>query len=203
METEGQLIRAALGGAWHQLSPKTQARFSADPIAGTSQEYMGTMAEVKSSAFGKLLALCGRPFRAPLIPYNEQNVPIEVEVYKEKGQSEIIKRRIYRFQNHPHLTVQSSMRVDQQGEFIECVGKGLAVNMEIFVDNGTLCFSGERYIFSLLGGSILIPLFLTPGRIFVRHSDHGEDAFRVKIEMTHPWFGLTFLQDGIFTEKPQ
>ncbi len=83
MKTEGQLIKAALGDRWSELSRKTQARFEADPTHEIPKEYIGDMSVVKCSWLGMIFAQFARFIGGPLIPYSEHDVPIDVTVFKK------------------------------------------------------------------------------------------------------------------------
>lgn len=201
MKTEGQLIKAALGDKWQNLSPKTQARFEIDPTHEIPKEYVGEMTEVGCSWVGALLANMTRLIGAPLIPYSEKNVPIDVTVFKKPENPAIYKKRTYRFKNHKPFTVLSWMKLGAKGQFQEFVGFGLGMNMILDAKDQKLCFLGQGYFLEIFGFCIPIPFFLSPGKALIIHSDHGDNAFRVRIEMRHPWFGLMYMQDGVFRDK--
>jgi len=196
--TEGQLIRTALGEAWCNLSPKTQKRFENDP---ERQEYIGLMSEVSCTRLGKMMAAFAKLFGSPLIPHSGRDVPIEVLVYKKPGNSDIFKKRTYFFKNTPPFTVQTHMHVNERGEFMEYAGLGLGLKMAVRAKDGKLYFHGLGYGLSVGKYLLPIPAFLSPGIAFIEHSDYGEKQFRVRIEMRHPWFGVMFIQDGVFGEK--
>jgi hypothetical protein len=199
-ESEGQLIKYALGEQWSALSAKTQARFETDPTHEAEKEYTGVMSEVDCSLAGKIFAYCTGFLGAPLIPYKEQNVPIHVRVYKRQGNAAIYKQRTYFFKNHPAFTVQSHMVLAPNGEFQEYSSYGLGMRIELAAKEGGLYFYGRGYFLKVWKFIIPIPLVLSPGHVIITHHDYEEDAFRVRIEMRHPWFGKMFVQDGIFRD---
>lgn len=201
MKTEGQLIKSALGQKWSNLSDKTKCRFEADPSNEAPKHYSGNMSEVSCSKVGMLLAYIARFVGGPLIPYSGRNVPIDVIVFKKPNDPAIYKKRTYYFQNRKPFTVQSKMLVNESGEFYEFAGFGLGMKMELNAKNDMLFFEGRKYCLKIGTLSITIPLFLSPGKAFIQHSDYGDDAFQVHIEMQHPWFGLMYVQDGIFRDQ--
>ncbi len=197
--SEGRLIRNALGAQWDALPATIRTRFAADPPEATC--YLGTMTEVNCSRFGWIMAQAARCFGAPLIPYRGRDVRIEVMV-TAPGNGDVIKRRIYFFPGRKPIKVQSSMRISPQGRFQECVNGGIGMEMRIFVEDDALHFVSERYYFSVAGRQWPIPSLFTPGRSHVMHRDAADGQFQVRIEMLHPLFGRTFLQDGLFREHP-
>jgi hypothetical protein len=200
IETEGQLIKLAMGEQWKNLSAKTQTRFENEPSPSTPKKYTGVMSEVKCSKLGKLMTYFTNLIHAPLIPYHGKNVPIEVTVCKNADTGDIHKERIYYFDGKKPFQVHSNMRMSK-GQFQEFVNSWLGMNMRVYAKEGNLHFEGTNYFIKLGNIEIPLPAFLSPGKAYIKHADDGEDGFLVKIEMIHPWFGLMFLQEGIFKEK--
>jgi hypothetical protein len=201
IETEGQLIKLALGEQWNNLSAKIQARFEDEPSASKPKEYDGVMTEVSCSKLGKLMTYFTRLINAPLIPYCEKNVPIEVKVYKESGNPIDHKSRIYYFTGKKPFKVHSAMSLNNKGEFEEYVNSWLGMKMKVYAAEGNLYFEGMSYFVKIANWRLPIPLLISPGRAYIKHSDYGDDSFLVRIEMKHPLFGMMFLQEGIFKEK--
>ncbi|MBN8530305.1 MAG: DUF4166 domain-containing protein [Alphaproteobacteria bacterium] len=196
--TEGQLIRSALGLKWSCLSPATRKRFETDP--DTTVFYEGVMSEVRCSPLGRLIALLGRCLGSPLIPHSGRDIPIHVMVYKKPGHPDIFKKRIYDFLGKQPFTVETRMRTDDDGRFVEYAGLGLGMIMELSVEEGGLYFHGRGYVWDTPLGRVPVPAWLSPGLAHVEHRDGEPGSFRVRIEMRHPWFGVTFVQDGVFQE---
>jgi hypothetical protein len=201
IETEGQLIKLALGEQWKNLSAKTQARFENEPTYTKPKEYDGMMTEVRCSKLGKLFTYITRLINAPLIPYCQKQVPIEVKVYKEAGDPSVHKSRVYYFTGKKPFKVHSAMSLNSKGEFEEYVNSWLGMKMKVYAVAGNLHFEGTNYFIKVAGFRLPIPIIFSPGWASIKHSDYGDDSFLVRIEMIHPWFGLMFLQEGIFKEK--
>lgn len=201
IETEGQLIKTALGDNWNHLSPKVQKRFEYEPQPDKPKEYVGEMSEISCSMMGVLFAYFGRLFKAPLIPYSGNSVPIEVKVYKKANRPEIYKTRTYYFKGKKPITVQSAMSLSENNVFTEMVNSWLGMTMQVLTKDGNLYFEGKKYFVKIGSKLIAIPTVLSPGIAYVEHQDYEDESFRVKIEMIHPWFGRMFLQDGVFKEK--
>ncbi len=196
--TEGQLIKTALGSAaWCNLSPEIQKRFETDP--DTVVEYNGVMSEVYCSYIGRMIAFICKFFGSPLVPYNGKNIPIHVMVYKKD--KDIFKKRTYYFPGKSPFTVKTRMHVDASGKFIEYANLSLGMVMTLHASEGNLYFRGHRYVLSIGSLHIPIPTWTTPGIVNVKHADYEPKQFRVRIEMRHPWFGITFMQDGVFKQK--
>ena len=50
---------------------------------------------------------------------------------------------------------------------------------------------------------LALPLLTSPGRAHVIHSDMGGGTFRFTLIFTHPLFGETLFQDGLFRDPPE
>lgn len=201
MNVEGKLIRTALGDDWYALPENIRNRFSENPDIDKPVAYDGNMTEVTTSISGKIFAFFSRILGAPLLPYSGKNVPIDVKVFGETGTDDVIKQRTYHFPGKKPFTVSSRMTLNEKEEFLECVGMGLAMRMDIFAKDDALHFQSTGYSWSCGRFKINIPLFMTPGNAHITHTDIDDDRFRVRIEMVHPWFGTMFLQDGVFKER--
>lgn len=196
--SEGQLIKTALGEDWLQLSEITRQRFLKVSTIEKPILYKGLMDEIKTSPIGKLFAFFGRFLNAPLVPYSENNVPIEVEVLTVG--KEVHKKRRYLFKNYPSVLVNSIMRTNGKGGFFECIEGGLSMQMKLYVKNGVLYFESIRYLLQFKKLRLTIPILLTPGKTKIIHQEIDKESFSVQISMIHPWFGLLFFQRGVFTE---
>jgi len=199
--SEGQLIKAAIGEDWNNLSESIQQRFETNPDTEAPLFYDGTMTEIVTSPAGRVFAFFARLIGAPLLPYSGKNIPIKVKVYSQPDRQDIFKQRTYYFPGRKPVTVHSRMQLNQEDEFLECVGLGLAMQMHIYAEEGALHFESTNYQWEILGIKILLPLFLTPGKTHIKHTDNTDGSFRVCITMRHPMFGVMFLQDGIFKES--
>jgi len=75
------------------------------------------------------------------------------------------------------------------------------MSLQAFARNGALIFRSKRYFLEFDLFRLPLPLLLTPGVSEVAHIDQGGGRFRFRLTMRHPLFGLTILQDGIFSEE--
>ena len=198
---EGKLIRTALGEDWNDLPENIRNRFAENPDIEKPVFYDGNMTEVTTSLAGKIFAFFSRILGAPLLPYSGTNVPIDVKVFSDPGTDDVIKQRTYHFPDKKPFTVHSRMTLNAKEKFLECVGMGLAMRMDIFAKDDALHFQSTGYSWTCGKFTVNIPLFMTPGNTHITHTDIDDERFRVRIEMTHPWFGTMFLQDGVFKER--
>ena len=133
-----------------------------------------------------------------LMPHEGANVPVSIEVWTEPGSVAVFKRREYFFKERKPFTFSSKMQLDPGGMLAEYVGGGFGMYIRVHVFEGNLHFEDGGYFMDVLGKKIPIPAFLSPGRVLLKHEDIGIDEFAITIEITHPWFGLLYFQQGRF-----
>ena len=201
--SEGELFRKVLGHEWQKLHPDIQTRFAKNPQLGKPLYYTGTMSELSCSPFGKLLGYLTRPFvGGALIPFDDTDFPVDIQVYSKPDCPSIFKQRIYRLHHRRPIQFTSCMRESENGEVLEYVGMGLGMRLVLRVDNGDLYFTSNGYFWEIFGVRIPLPGILTPGKTYLCHRNDSAAQFSIKIEIQHCLFGTTFRQAGIFRQVP-
>ena len=198
-QRHGDFRPLVTGGGWHSLTSDIRNRFDAMSDHRILTNYTGTM-KVERSGIGWLFAQICRLFGSPLAPYAGEDVPVGVNVFPVEGGG-ICWQRVYDFDNRLPVTVQSIKIVDVKRGLLECVGGGLGMRLKVFEKDKALHFTSDHYFMDIAGYHVPLPLLLTPGALHVEHIDEGDDHFRFRLSFTHPWFGQTFFQDGVFVER--
>lgn len=187
-----------LGGcAWRRLPEAVRERFAWKPAPGAEIRYRGCMAEVRCSFLGWCLARLFRAIGTPLAPHRGRQVPVMVTLRLDGDGSGIVWERRYQFAGKPPVVCRSVKRAND-GDLVECVGGGVGMWLRLRVRGGALLFESTGYFWRLGPLALGLPEWLTPGRLLVAHSDAGAGRFRFRITVTHPLFGETFRQDGVF-----
>lgn len=199
--SEGELFRRILGPEWLKLHPDIQRRFARNPAPGRPLYYRGVLSELRSSRLGKLLAYLSMPLiGGALMPYDDADFPVDIEVYSKPGCASIFKQRIYRLNGRRPVRFTSFMREGARGEVLEYVGMGLGMKLKLAVREGNLHFSSDGYFWDILGWRLPLPGVLTPGKTFLCHCNDSPGQFNIRIEIRHCLFGTTFTQAGVFEE---
>ncbi|SHN43340.1 protein of unknown function [Duganella sacchari] len=199
--SEGELFKKILGPAWRQLHPDIQARFDKNPLPGKPLYYTGSLSELRCSRFGKLLGYLSMPFiKGALMPYNDADFPVDIQVYSRQNCPSIFKRRIYRLHARKPVMFTSFMSESAKGEVLEYVGMGLGMKLVLEVRDGNLHFESDGYFWELFGVRVPLPDVLTPGKTFLCHRNNSSNQFDIRIEIRHLLFGTTFTQAGVFRE---
>ena len=190
-------IAAHVGPAgWARLAPAIRCRFGAAQ-AHRPRTYHGAMDVWRSSA-GLVLALLGRAFGGPLPCRRGLDVPAEVRVRPEGAGMGW--ERLLRFGPGRTERVASAKLDGPDGRLLERTDAGLVMELDVFEQGGALVFRSRRYLLQLGRWRVPIPALLTPGTCEVRHEDAGPGRFRFTLTASHPVWGLTFRQDGLFRD---
>lgn len=199
--SEGELFKKILGQEWRKLHPDIQARFDKNPLPGKPLYYTGSLSELSSSRAGKLLGYLSMPLiQGALMPYDDADFPVDIQVYSKHNCASIFKQRTYRLNGRKPVMFTSFMAESPQGEVLEYVGMGLGMKLLLEVRDGNLHFESDGYFWQLFGARIPLPDLLTPGKTFLCHRNNSSNQFDIRIEIRHPLFGTTFTQAGIFRE---
>ncbi len=189
--------RALLGEvAWRRLAPSVRERFA---VQDCEAVYVGVMSKVWRSKMGALFAQCCRLIGTPLALHSEDDVPVEVRVYKDEQLGGLTWDRCYRYRNHAQNRVKSTKRVEKDG-LVECVGRHFGMKLELSEKAGELCFTSRGYFFRFGFLKIPVPHWLSPGVTRVVQKDLGDGEFQFTLDIDHPWLGKTFHQKGCFRE---
>lgn len=193
MNTAQPLNLPALVGpaAWSRLPLAVQHRFAA---GHTDVTYRGSM-DLRCSRLGRLLAWLVKPLNSPLMAINARRVPTTVHV-RSVGAGVVWERRFA----HGVGSVCSTKELDAAGRLQERTEGGLGMALEVFEQDGALVFESRRYFLAVGRLRVLVPRLFSPGTCRVEHRDLGHGLFRFTLSMTHPLWGETFHQTGVFTD---
>ncbi|HVE52337.1 MAG TPA: DUF4166 domain-containing protein [Ramlibacter sp.] len=184
---------------WQRLPAAVQRRFAA---AHADTAYCGTL-DVHCSAVGRCFAALSALFGGPLTSLRTTAVAAEVRVYGNGRGGVVWERRLQSATGAGLRIVRSTKEPGPRGGLVERTDGGLAMELEVFEDDGALVFRSRRYFLALGGLRVRVPGWLTPGTCRVEHRDLGAGRFRFTLSMVHPWWGRTFHQTGVFADPKE
>jgi len=185
-------LSALLGAAaWAHLPAAVQRRFAAGHPAAT---YRGLM-DMRCSPLGRVLAWLVTPLKSPLAAANASGVPTTVRV-SAVGAGVVWARHFDDGVGH----VCSTKELDDNGRLQERTRGGLGMALDVFEEGGALVFQSRHYFLDIGRMRIAMPGWLSPGTCRVEHRDLGAGLFRFTLSMTHPIWGETFHQTGVFVD---
>jgi Domain of unknown function (DUF4166) len=199
--SEGELFKKILGKEWKKLHPDIQTRFGRNPALNRPLYYTGYLSQLTCSTFGKILGYLSLPIiKGALIPFNDFDFPVDIQVYSKPNNPSIFKQRIYHLHGRKPIQFTSYMRESDKGEVLEYVGMGLGMKLILHVQDGNLHFTSNGYFWQFLGWRIPLPDLLTPGKTYLSHCNDNPGQFNIHIEIKHILFGTSFTQIGVFQE---
>lgn len=177
--------------AWARLPATVRRRFAAGHAEAT---YRGLM-DMRCSALGRVLAWLVKPLKSPLAAANASGVPTTVRV-RAVGAGVVWERTF----DDGVGRVFSTKELDAHGGLQERTRGGLGMALDVFEQDGALVFQSRRYFLDLGPLRLVMPRLLSPGTCRVEHRDLGNGLFRFTLSMTHPLWGETFHQTGVFMD---
>lgn len=194
--------------AWTSLPRAVRRRFGIASHRRTVV-YSGEMV-VRASPVGWLFAQACRLIGTPLAPWRGEGVPVRVDVHLDR-RGGLAWDRTYDFTGHRPIMVSSAKLMSPGGALMEVVRGGLGMTLAVTVEDAALHFRSLAYFAALGPYRLPLPLLVSPGRAHVIHTDMGADGgadggggtFRFTLIFTHPLFGETLFQDGLFRDPPE
>jgi len=197
--TPAPLDLAALLGsaAWARLPLAVRRRFAAGHGAAL---YQGELS-LRCSRIGRLFAWASRLFQGPLTALQAHNLGATVRVAPD-GQGGVVWERWIGGAAEA-VCVSSTKELDADGGLVERTVGGLGMALDIREEEGALVFQSRRYFLCWRGLHLPLPQWASPGVCRVSHQDLGDGRFRFSLSMTHPLWGETFHQTGVFADPIQ
>lgn len=184
---------------WRRLPDAVQSRFAA---AHADTAYRGAL-DLHCSAIGRCFAALSAVLGGPLTTLRASGVSAEVRVYGNGRGGVVWERRLHAATQAGVRIVRSTKEPGRHGGLVERTDGGLAMELDVFEEDGALVFRSRRYFLALGRVRLPVPTWLTPGTCRVEHRDLGAGQFRFTLSMVHPWWGRTFHQTGVFADPKE
>jgi hypothetical protein len=185
--------------AWRRLPMPIRQRFAAGHC---DVRYQGHI-DLDCSVAGRGFALLARLVGGPLTSMRASGLAATVAVSNDARGGVVWERRFTSSAGARQKLVRSTKLMGPNGRLIEQTDGGLAMELDVFEERGALVFQSRRYLFRAGPLCFPIPSLLTPGVCRVEHHELGGGCFRFTLKMTHPMWGVTFIQNGVFHDPKE
>ena len=193
-------FRSQVGGGWENVYQPVRERMDKLLTSNAPVVFEG-LGCIRCSNIGWIFSHLARLLGAPLVWKQGEDVKTVVTVAPTKNNLRCW-HRSFIFPDGSRQLVQTSKVMDSRLGFIDAVGANgegrLATKMRVWSKDKSLFFSSGLYLLRFGSLNISIPSILTPGTLYAEHRDLGGGSFRYILKFTHPIWGETFYQDGVF-----
>ena len=193
-------FRSEVIGGWDNVYPPVRIRMDRLLTSSNPVVFEGEGC-VRRSKLGWLFAQGSKILGTPLVWKAGENVKTLVTVAPTSNGLRCWHRLFVFSDGHKQL-VQTSKVIDSKLGFIDAVGsegeKRLATKIRVWASGKSIFFESTTYVLRFKYFNVRIPSILTPGMLFAEHRDLGNGNFRYILKFSHPIWGATFYQDGVF-----
>jgi hypothetical protein len=186
---------------WDALPYTTRKRFSKRLSGGRAVVYAGQVIETNMTLVGWLFAQIARVIGAPLPLFTDAPAPAVVSVIEDARTGGQIWTRVYARNNGFPQVIQSAKCFAGPTGLEEHVGHGIGMALSAFQVQGALEFRSAHYFLRLNRLRLVLPDWITPGAITVRHTDTGNGSFAFTLEIRHRLFGTVLAQRATFHDQ--
>lgn len=184
---------------WCTLPLPIRSRFNRVFTPGRSVCYTGLTVTNRISRLGRWLAQAARLVAAPL-PLVNTGGPVVVAVTDHEGNAGQAWCRVYHRERGFAQCIQSIKRFRGPTGLEEYLGCGIAMALELSVEDQALVFRSHGFAIYLGGYRIPWPRWLAPGALTVIHREQAGSGFEFEMTLTHPIAGELIHQRVRFVE---
>jgi hypothetical protein len=185
---------------WRALPPETRRRFSHRLAGGGTVVYAGRVVETRLSRLGWCLAQALRGIGAPLPLARDQDVAAVVAVTEDMVAGGQGWTRVYARRSGFPQIIHSVKRFAGRTGLEEHISHGVGMALTVHVVGGALVFRSAGYFVRLLGRTVALPAWLSPGALTVTHVALADGWFSFTLDLHHSRFGALIRQTAVFRE---
>ncbi len=192
-----------VGEDWVNLPLCVQIRFVKSFSHRKVIVYQGRIHKTRLSKIGLILAKLSKFIGAPLPQEDNVRGPATVIVKEARDFEGQYWTRLYPSSKTFLQVIQSVKRFAGPTGLEEIISKNIGIALDVKVKEKTLFFISNHYFLLFGKKRIVLPRFLSPGRLVVEHRETGPKRFRYSFCLHHPVLGELIYQTAIFEEIEQ
>jgi hypothetical protein len=192
-------FQSIFGAQWDELPPVMHKHYANRPFTDDVIRAEGLM-EVRFNRFIRLLSPILK-FTGALVPHEGVDIPTVVRFKSEQSSNAFcLDRCFYIPRKKPYIFF--SRLVPQGGDIVvEYMRFGIGWRHRFYYDGQKVILEHRGYVWRLFGCNIPIPLGVLLGHGYAEEQAIDETHFRMRMSITHPWWGLMYEYKGEFEVK--
>ncbi len=195
-DTSQPIFQSIFGKTWDELPVALKKHYANRPYSNDVVTLDGTM-DIKLSPLTRLMKPLFRLF-GTLVPYEGENIPTIVHSKSEPDSDNYILERNFNFPGQKPYVFRSAFMPIQNNDVVEIMKFGIGWRCYYTYESGKVLLTHKGYSLRVLGLLIPLPLALILGKGYAEEQVIDDDSFKMRMVITHPWFGDTFEYKGQF-----
>jgi len=196
MQKKNTIFQSIFADAWDKLPPVMHKHYANKPFSHDVVVADGKM-DVSFGWFIRLL----RPvlkITGALVPYEGQDIPVQVRFTSEPSSKAYCLERVFNFQGRTPYRFFSRMIQIKDAEIIEYMSSGIGWRHSYHYEAEKVMLRHKGYVWKVWGRTISLPISWVLGRGYAEEIAISETMFRMKMTITHPLFGQIYEYRGVF-----
>lgn len=191
------LFEKIFADKWQALPVVFKKHYALSPYSTDKIIAQGTL-NIRYAWWVKLLSPFFNWFKV-LPPWQGENIPITVTYSAgQTKESFCFERLIYYPQQAPFL-FQSEMIPIKDNLLIELTPKGLGWKFTYDYQDEQVILQGISFVYQCFSQILPLPVSWILGKGIAKEIALSENTFKMSMQFIHPWFGITYEYNGIFT----
>lgn len=190
------IFQSIFGKSWDDLPPAFKKHYANRPYSNDVVTLDGIM-DIKLSKLTRMMKPLFRLF-GTLVPYEGENIPTVVHSKSEPDSDNYILERIFNFPGQKPYIFRSAFVPIEGNDVVEIMKFGIGWRCYYTYEGGKVLLTHKGYSWRIFGLLIPLPLTLILGKGYAEEQIIDDSSFKMRMVITHPWFGETFEYKGQF-----
>ena len=190
------IFKSIFGKSWDELPVALQKHYANRPYSNDIVTLDGVM-DIKLSKLTRAMKPLFKLF-GTLVPYEGENIPIIVHSKSDPDSANYILERHFNFPGQKPYIFRSAFVRIKDNDVVEIMKFGIGWRCYYSYEGGKVLLTHKGYSWRIFGLLIPVPLGLLLGKGYAEEQMIDDDSFRMRMVISHPWFGETFEYKGQF-----
>ncbi len=189
-------FKSVFGESWDNLPPVMHKHYANRPFSDDVVVVEGKM-DIEFNWLAKLLSPLLRMF-GTLVPYHGNDIPVTVSFLSEPDSHAYCLSRVFNFPGKKPFHFNSKMVQIEGDDIVEFMKFGIGWRHRLYYNGEKVVLEHRGYVWKLFGKIIPTPVGLFLGKGYAEEIPLTDNSFRMKMNITHPWWGKVYEYRGEF-----